>query len=142
MIKKIIFPYDFSVFSKAAVSYIKDFAKLDAKEVIIVTVLEYEELFTHVMFKEIEIQRFKEKTIQRVEDVKKDLEKSGFYVSIVVDFGIPSKVIMRTALSEKADLIVMGSRGSSVLSSMFLGSTAENVLKRSTIPVMVIPSKA
>ncbi len=142
MIKKIIFPYDFSVFSKAAISYIKDFAKLGAKGVIIVTVLEYEELFTHVMFKEIEIQRFKEKTIQRVENVKKDLEKSGFYVSIVVDFGIPSKVIMRTALSEKADLIVMGSRGSSVLSSMFLGSTAENVLKRSTIPVMVIPSKA
>ncbi len=141
MIKKIIFPYDFSVSSKAVIPYVKDFAKLGAKDVIIVTVLEYEELFTHVMFKELEIRRFKEKTEERLTAVKKDIESTGFGVSTVVDFGMPSKVIIRTALEEKADLIIMGAQGNSAFMKMVLGSTAENVLKRSTIPVMVIPLK-
>jgi nucleotide-binding universal stress UspA family protein len=142
MIKKIIFPYDFSVFSKAAIPFIKDFTKLGAKDVIIVSVLEYEELFTHVLFKEVEIKRFKKKTEERLEKVKNELEEAGLYVSTAVDFGIPSKVIINVALEEKADIIIMGARGSSALANMFLGSTAENVLKRSPIPVLVVPFKS
>jgi nucleotide-binding universal stress UspA family protein len=43
------------------------------------------------------------------------------------------------AESEKMDLIVMGTRGWTGMESVFLGSTAERVVKLSTRPVLVVP---
>jgi len=140
MINKIIFPYDFSKFSEMATKYVADFSKMGAKLVILVSVIEYEELFTKVLFKENEIRRLKETTEERLAPVKDALEKNGFIVHTKIDFGIPYKVILSTANTEKADLIVIGSQGRSATMEFLLGSTAINVLRHSTIPVMVVPN--
>lgn len=42
------------------------------------------------------------------------------------------------AFAEKADLIVIGSKGSSGLSEIFIGSNTEKVIRHSKIPVLVI----
>ncbi len=141
MIKKIIYPYDFSKFSEKAIPFIKDFSKLGAKKVIIVSVIEYEELFTHVLFKESEIRKLKEETIKRLENLRNDLENAGLETETVVDFGIPAKIIIKTAKESKADIIIMGSQGRGAIMNALLGSTAENVLRRSEIPVLIIPPK-
>lgn len=59
--------------------------------------------------------------------------------SVCVQFGEPEEVIINTARQFNAELIVMGNRKSSELSRIFLGSTATKVLKRSDIPVLIIP---
>ncbi len=141
LIKTIVYPYDFSKFSRAALPYVKELRKTGAERVIIVSVVEYEELFTHVLFKETEIRKLKESTEKRLEGIKKELEGAGFDVRIAVDFGMPSKVIIKTAASEKAGLIVMGSQGRGAVMNALLGSTAENVLKRSDIPVLIVPPR-
>ncbi len=140
MINKIIFPYDFSKFSEMATKYVSDFSKIGAKYVVLVSVIEYEELFTKVLFKENEIRRLKETTEERLASVKETLEKNGFTVHTKIDFGIPYKVILSTAKAEKADLIVIGAQGRSATMEFLLGSTAINVLRHSTIPVMVVPN--
>ncbi len=141
MINKIVYPYDFSKFSKAAIPFIKEFARLGAKKVIIVSVIEYEELFTHVMFKESEIRKLKEETVKRLENIRKEFNAAGFETEAVVDFGIPAKIIIKTAKESKADIIIMGSQGRGAIMNALLGSTAENVLRRSDIPVLIIPPK-
>lgn len=53
--------------------------------------------------------------------------------------GIPAETIMRTAKSEKADMIVMGTHGRTGLRHLLIGSVAENVVRHSHIPVLVVP---
>lgn len=55
--------------------------------------------------------------------------------------GIPSDSILRLARNHKADMIIMGTHGRKGLSHLFIGSVAENIVRHSTIPVLVIPSK-
>lgn len=51
----------------------------------------------------------------------------------------PSQGILKTAENWKADLIVIGTRGNSGIKRLLLGSTAENTIRHSAIPVLVIP---
>ncbi len=59
-------------------------------------------------------------------------------------FGEPAARILRTAHDRDADVIVLGSHGRSGLSRLVLGSTAEDVLRRAHVPVLLIrqPHKA
>ena len=53
----------------------------------------------------------------------------------------PADDIIKTAENWEADLIVMGTHGRSGLRHLLMGSVAEQILRRSKIPVMVVPSK-
>lgn len=53
----------------------------------------------------------------------------------------PSKGIITTAEDWAADLIVIGTLGKTGLKRIFLGSTAENTIRLSPIPILVVPSK-
>lgn len=56
--------------------------------------------------------------------------------------GKPSKEIINIAHEWNADLIVIATRGNSGIKRMFLGSTAENTIRHSSIPVLVVPPKS
>jgi nucleotide-binding universal stress UspA family protein len=58
---------------------------------------------------------------------------------IVVTRGIPVERILREAEARKCDLIVMGNRGTGLLKDAAIGDTARRVVRRSKIPVVVIP---
>ena len=55
--------------------------------------------------------------------------------------GHPVEAIIKTAEVWEADLIVMGTHGRTGLMHLLKGSTAESVLHRSKIPVMIVPAK-
>lgn len=81
--------------------------------------------------------------------IKSDLEKlaadiaaKGFRVKTVIKFGDPRATILETAVEEKVDLIVMGTKGLSGLSRLLIGSVAQYVVANSSIPVLVVPDKA
>jgi universal stress protein E len=57
-------------------------------------------------------------------------------------YGDPAEEILKAARRLKADLIVMGAQGRRGPKRLFFGSTAATVVKRSTIPVMVVPPSA
>lgn len=57
----------------------------------------------------------------------------------VVKVGRPDKVILKLAERHQADLIIMGDRENSTLSRIFLGSTAQKVIHRSSVPVLIVP---
>ncbi|PLY03953.1 MAG: universal stress protein [Desulfuromonas sp.] len=47
--------------------------------------------------------------------------------------------ILETAAKLKADVIVIGNHGQGILEHAFLGSVAEKLLQKSTLPVFVVP---
>jgi nucleotide-binding universal stress UspA family protein len=55
--------------------------------------------------------------------------------------GEPNEDIIKTAETWEADLIVVGTHGTTGLKHLLMGSIAEHVVRHSKIPVMVVPSK-
>ncbi len=58
---------------------------------------------------------------------------------IIVKQGVPEEHILAQAIQRQADLIVIGSHGHGAIAEALMGSTARRVLRRSTIPVVVVP---
>ncbi|AWB43306.1 universal stress protein [Paenibacillus sp. CAA11] len=52
--------------------------------------------------------------------------------------GDPAKLICETAAAEQADLIVMGTRGMSLVSEMLLGSVSHAVIQHAACPVVTV----
>jgi len=83
-------------------------------------------------------------------DLKKStqefLDKSKKYlgddsIKTVLKEGEIAETIMNTAKELKADVIVMGSHSRKWLENIILGSEAEEVLKKTTVPLFIIPTK-
>lgn len=51
--------------------------------------------------------------------------------------GDPAQVIIETALAEKCDLVVMGSRGRGALKQLLMGSVSHKVTNQAGCPVLV-----
>jgi nucleotide-binding universal stress UspA family protein len=64
-----------------------------------------------------------------------------FRVEVVPD-GPVAQAILDAAERYGADLIVMGTHGRTGLQRVLLGSVAESVLRRSPVPVLVVPARA
>jgi nucleotide-binding universal stress UspA family protein len=76
---------------------------------------------------------FREQYLPRCGNVKTE---------IVVREGREAREIVHYAVSEKMDLIVMGTHGVSGIEHALMGSIAEKVLRSSPVPVMVVPSRS
>jgi nucleotide-binding universal stress UspA family protein len=76
-------------------------------------------------------QRELDKIVQRLRD-------SGLKAKSLLRVGSPFLEILRTSQSENADLIVMGTHGRSGLAHVLMGSVAERVVQKSSVPVLTI----
>jgi nucleotide-binding universal stress UspA family protein len=60
-------------------------------------------------------------------------------IRTVARVGDPATEIIRCSETEGADLIAMGTHGRSGYRRMFFGSVTEQVLRRSSVPVLAVP---
>jgi nucleotide-binding universal stress UspA family protein len=68
-------------------------------------------------------------------------EHKGTEVKVYTTVGNPKFDILEYAKQANADYIVMGTHGRTGLTHVVLGSTAEYVIRHSSIPVLIIPQK-
>lgn len=66
-------------------------------------------------------------------------ERSGLDVDALVMAGEPVDVILAVAGRAEVERIVMGTHARRGLSHLILGSVAERVIAKSTVPVLVVP---
>lgn len=138
--KKILVPVDFSKHSEYALEVAAKIAKKQGAEIIalhmmglsdaVVTRNESKEAFEAMFYMRLAEKRFSE-------FLDKDYLKGIKVTDTVHNYKIFSE-INDVALELKADLIVMGSHGSSGLKEVFVGSNTEKVVRTSEIPVLVI----
>lgn len=86
-----------------------------------------------------EIARLNKKAHQTIDAIAKNFPDQAF--ERFIPEGKPSKEIVKIAEDWGADLIVMGTQGKSGIKRLLLGSTAENTLRHSNIPILITPSK-
>jgi len=73
----------------------------------------------------------------RLQTLRGALEERGFTVTVDVPFGAPAEALCEAAKTRGADMIVVGSRSHSRIREAFVGSVAWEVVRRSSVPVLL-----
>ncbi|MBA2669728.1 MAG: universal stress protein [Gemmatimonadetes bacterium] len=64
----------------------------------------------------------------------------GASVRVRVTEGAVADEVTRAAAEERAEYLVIGTEARSAISNLILGSTTQDILKRATVPVVVVPA--
>ena len=145
--EKVLFCTDFSEVSDCAFIYAFGIAKRDQAVLYILHVIPPVSLpyvadayMTREQLQKIEAD--KQKGLEKMFDDKYlNYIKDKAKVKIVMKSGREDDEIIDFAQKEKMDLLVIGTKGKTGIEHTFLGSVAEKVIRRSPIPVFVIPCK-
>jgi nucleotide-binding universal stress UspA family protein len=138
--KKIIVPIDFSKHSEYAIKVAAKLAKKNNAQVLALHMLEMSDILLNKTDSEQQLKAlyFLKIAEQKFESfIKKDYLKGVTVTPIVKNFKVFSEV-NNVAKEHEADLIVMGSHGTSGVKEFFVGSNTERVVRNSEIPVLVV----
>jgi nucleotide-binding universal stress UspA family protein len=141
-LEKILFPTDFSDFSSYAASFAVSLAVDYKAKLYILHVVELPLGMPGIYSlgaSEEELERQAQQHVRAELEgatVPELLEKLEYQV--VCRKGSAFDHIVRFAESNEVDMIVMGTRGRTGLENVFLGSTAEKVLRKSSVPVFIV----
>jgi nucleotide-binding universal stress UspA family protein len=146
--KTILFPTDFSANALHASEYAGMLAKCFKANVVLLNVHTIPTISEYQLSSEIDI--LIKHSHQRAEDDLRDfttrfIEITNLApdrVNQMVEYGFPNEKILETAQNIQADMIVMGTKGASDILDKWLGTHAEAVMKKSKVPVWIIPQNA
>jgi len=88
------------------------------------------------------VQRDLKVETERLALLMEGLKADGIQTTAAVLEGPIVPTLVDEAKEWAADMIVMGSHGHSALYELFVGSVTEGVLRRSTVPIFVVPSRS
>jgi len=66
------------------------------------------------------------------------VRSQGLSVEVRLRQGVPAEELLRAAVDEKADLIVLGSRGLSQVKAFLLGSVSDKVSHHAKCPTLIV----
>lgn len=78
---------------------------------------------------------------QNLHTLEKNLQAEGIPVTALLVQGAAAEKILSEADKTGAGIIVMGSHGHSALHHLLVGSVAEAVMRKTKVPVHVVPSQ-
>ena len=138
--RHVLFCTDFSDTAERAFEYVLRIVESGAPAVTLLHVQDSRRLGGHL---EHRLDEFNETDRQRLGHLKDRLRAAGpANVRVLVPYGHPVAEILRVADQEQDDtLIVMGSQGRGFLAVVFLGSVSHQVVRRSPVPVLLVPAK-
>jgi nucleotide-binding universal stress UspA family protein len=141
--KKIMIATDGSVCSRVAANKGIELARLSGGTVYAVYVVstEYFSSMAVDFYWEKMSEELKREGCEALNYVKETGKLENVNVKSILLEGHPVSEIIRYAEEEKMDLIVMGTLGRTGIERLLLGSVAENVVRHSKVPVMVIREK-
>lgn len=127
---RILIPLDFSKEAMKAIEQLQEFKGI-VKEVLLLHVIDN---INDMDLLDEQIEEAKEKH-RRIKE-----QLAGIKSQYLVVEGVPSDEIAKFASMEDVTMIMLTSRGKGDLMDLILGSTVENVLRKTTKPVLIIPA--
>lgn len=139
-IKRILVPLDFSANSNHALDYAHELARKFDAALHLVHVCEVPSMITASMDAYAIAytdwsQRLGEEAERQLNEIKRGLDVK---VSTEVLFGSPASAIVEDAVTNNADLIVMGTHGHGAVMHVLMGNVAERVVRMAPCPVMTV----
>jgi nucleotide-binding universal stress UspA family protein len=141
-LRRILIPVDFSVASAVALKTAVDLSRRHGARLTLLHALK--DVPQHMVFSGSEAGEVVGRLAAHVEAVARRLRrKAAFFGAEEVDTdvatGVADAAIFDVATRSDADLIVMGIAHRSWLDRVLFGSTLRRVLRRATVPVLVVP---
>lgn len=140
--KKILYPTDFSRTAEAAARHALDLAVQNAARVHVLHVMDTRYTGPEYLLGLPDLQEFLDELQEQVRaEMDRLTSRRRFQearVTTAVVEGTPAHEILRYAVENKVDLIVMGTHGRSGLEHILLGSTAEKVVRQAPCPVLTV----
>jgi len=143
--KRILIPVDFSEYSEEALKVAAQIARKNNSELILLHLLELPHQANALIGSGSsipEIMFFKNKAIAKLEELMDADYLKGINVTEAIEFKNASEGIIDASIKNDANLIVMGSHGTSGFKELLVGSNTEKVVRFSNVPVLVIKKKA
>lgn len=145
-IKNILFATDFSENSILALKSAKSLAAEHNAKLLILNVLkDTEDTRFHYSIAHLSLEKIKGVVEKNIDDIfsryiDKNVGDFSDYEK-VVRHGKPFEEILQLSKERSVDLIVVGSHGRTGVEHVMFGSTSERLVRRSKIPVLIIPSE-
>jgi nucleotide-binding universal stress UspA family protein len=138
---KIILPTDFSKNARSAIEYAIGMFSYEDVEYILLNTFEDPYTTTDIIIsiKDILSRQSKEGLKKEYDYFKKKYPSDLFVLKKQTKFGKLSDAINSISKNENIDYVVMGTKGSSGMENVFLGSTTLDVIKKTNCPTLVIP---
>ena len=142
MLKTILIPTDFSDNAHKAVKYAIPLAVKTGAKIIFFNTYFVPTYIEDVPLDAVTEQNLKQEAAESLEVFKKELVQpiGDINTECVIRTGNAATEIAAFAKENKVDLIVMGTKGSTGISEYVFGSNTEDVIEKTDIPVLAIPT--
>lgn len=141
-IKKILFPDDFSENASKILQYVLSISEAYNSTIYLLHVVQDLHRWGKVYIPHTSMDVFQKEALEGAEKAmdrvcEEQLEGRTNLQRRIVS-GDPATEILKTIEAEDIDLVIMGTHGRKGLEHVILGSVAENVVKKSSAPVMTV----
>ncbi len=138
--RTIVCGVDFSPLASRAVDYALSLAQEHQARLLLIHVIEWPPERTMSSSEEREVDAMRAAARRSLHALVPDEARAWCETEEVATLGRPHEEIVRTARERDADLIVMGVHGRSALNVALFGSTANQVVRHATCPVVTVRS--
>lgn len=141
---KILVPIDFSECSMKGLAYAKALARQFGSKLVLLHSISLQYYVTNVEYSRYDLpllmQQMEKVGRDQIRDLIRKTDWDGIEVESSMQIGHAGQQICARAITQRADLIVTSTHGTTGLGHILLGSTAEYVVRHASCPVLVVPS--
>jgi nucleotide-binding universal stress UspA family protein len=141
-VNKILFPFDLTDNSSKVLPYVLFMAEKFSSQICLLHVVQDLQKWGNVFIPHSSTEVYQKEAMQGAEKAmnrvcEEQLKECRNFKRMIVS-GDPASKILETIVSEGIDLVVMGTHGRKGLEHTIFGSVAENVVKKSPVPVLTV----
>ena len=137
MFSRILFPTDFSAYADSVLACLPDLKSAGLREVIPLSVIRSSDVPLPETVNRESLEYWRWSLGEKLNVAKMALEGKGLRALTRIGYGNPAEQIVSVAEDERVETIVMGAQGATAAQELLIGSTAYEVIRRATIPVLL-----
>lgn len=140
-IRWILYPTDFSDYSRHAIPYVEEMAKRFGAKALLLHVITLPDFAVQyqIPIDEDSARKTMQKSSEvQLAEIAAQLKEAGVESEIRIVVGTPSVEIVKAARDRAVDLVIIPTHGLGAIKHMIMGSTAERVVQHAPCPLLIL----
>jgi nucleotide-binding universal stress UspA family protein len=138
MFARVLFPTDFSAYADSALACLIHLKSAGLREVVLLSVIRSSDVPMPETVNRESLEYWRWNLGEKLNVAKMALEGKGLRALSRIEYGNPAEQIVSIAEEEDVEIIVMGAQGATAAQELLIGSTAYEVIRRATVPVLLL----